>query len=150
MLRQTIILLLFVSACALSAQKKTPSANPCTVSQQTQYEMDVCTGNKFKNADAHLNRVYHKAVQYMTDELTQAQKEGNEQWIKSTQLEMDSFRQIERAWLSYRDLQCKAAGQLYEGGSMRPMIESMCLTDLTEHRITDIKNIYENGDRKLD
>lgn len=84
------------------------------------------------------------------DDLAQAQKEGNQQWIKSTQIEIDSFRQIERVWLSYRDLQCKAAGQLYEGGSIRPMIESMCLTDLTEHRITDIKSIYENGDRKLD
>jgi uncharacterized protein YecT (DUF1311 family) len=116
----------------------------------SQYEMDVCPGLQFRNADAHLNRIYHKAIQYMTDDLARARKEADQQQIKFTQREITSLRQTERAWLSYRDLQCKAAGRLYEGGSMRPMIESACLTTLTEHRIADIKSIYEDGERKLD
>lgn len=33
---------------------------------------------------------------------------------------------------------------------MRLMIESQCLTTLTDHRIADLKSIYEDGDRKLD
>jgi hypothetical protein len=33
---------------------------------------------------------------------------------------------------------------------MRPMIESQCLAALTEHRIADLKSVYEDGDRKLD
>jgi hypothetical protein len=34
--------------------------------------------------------------------------------------------------------------QQYAGGSMRPMIESQCLTTPTEHRIADLKSIYED------
>jgi uncharacterized protein YecT (DUF1311 family) len=63
---------------------------------------------------------------------------------------VENLKQAERAWLGYRDIQCKAAGQQYEGGSMRPMIESQCLTALTEHRIADLKSVYEDEDRKLD
>jgi uncharacterized protein YecT (DUF1311 family) len=61
-----------------------------------------------------------------------------------------SLREAERTWISYRDIQCKAAAQQYEGGSAAPMIYSQCLTTLTEHRTADIKSIYEEGDRKLD
>jgi len=112
--------------------------------------MDDCAAFRYKKADAHLNRVYQKAMQYMTDDLAQAQKEADQQQTRWAQTEMSSLKQAERAWLSYRDLQCKAAGQRNEGGSMQPLIETECLTTLTEHRIAEIKSIYEDGDRKLE
>ena len=77
-------------------------------------------------------------------------QQGDQRQLEYEKTAIESLKQAERAWLSYRDLQCRAAGQQYEGGSMRSMIQSQCLTTLTEHRIADLKSIYEDGDRKLE
>lgn len=112
--------------------------------------MDDCAAFEYKQADAHLNKVYRKAVQYMADDLVRAQKENDQRQIKYEETAIASLKEAERTWLSYRDIQCKAAAQQYEGGSMAPMIYSQCLTNLTKHRTADLRSIYEDGDRKLD
>ena len=40
--------------------------------------MDDCAAFEYKEADAHLNKVYRKAVQYMTDDLERTQKQGDQ------------------------------------------------------------------------
>ena len=112
--------------------------------------MDDCAAFEYKQADAHLNKVYRKAVQYMTDDLARAQRQGDQKQIKYEETAIASLKDAERTWMSCRDIQCKAAAQQYEGGSMAPMIYSKCLTTLREHRTADLKSVYEDGDRKLD
>ena len=112
--------------------------------------MNDCAAFEYRQADAHLNRVYRKAMQYMTDDLARLQKTGDQTQIKYEQSGIASLKEAERVWLSYRDIQCKGAGQRYEGGSMSPMIYAQCLTTLTEHRIADLKSVYEDGDQKLE
>lgn len=116
----------------------------------SQLQMNECAALQHKQADAHLNNVYRKALQYMTDDLAQAQTHGNQNQVKYEEAAIASLKEAGRAWISYRDIQCKAAAQQYEGGSMAPMIYSQCLATLTEHRTADLKSIYEDGDRKLD
>jgi|SRR5580658_1016933 uncharacterized protein YecT (DUF1311 family) len=132
------------------AQQAAPTKNPCEEKPISQRQMDDCAAFQYKDADAHLNKVYQKVVQYMTDDLARAQKQRDQKQIKYEETAMASLREAERTWIFYRDIQCKAAGQQYEGGSMVPMIYSQCLTNLTEHRTADLKSIYEDGDRKLD
>ena len=134
----------------LAAQQAAPTQNLCEEKPISQRQMDDCAAFQYKEADAHLNKVYQKAVQYMTDDLARAQKQGDQKQIKYEETAIASLREAERTWISYRDIQCKAAAQQYEGGSMAPMIYSQCLTTLTEHRTADLKSIYEDGDRKLD
>ena len=129
------------------AQQAAPTQNPCEEKPVSQRQMDDCAGFQYKEADAHLNNVYQKAVQY---DLARAQKQGDQKQIKYEETAIASLREAERTWISYRDIQCEAAAQQYEGGSMAPMIHSQCLTTLTEHRTADLKSIYEDGDRKLD
>jgi uncharacterized protein YecT (DUF1311 family) len=112
--------------------------------------MDDYAAFLYRQADTRLNKVYAKAMQYMTNDHEPAEKQGDQRQKEYEKTAVEDFKQAERAWLTYRDPQCRAAGQQYEGGSMRPMIESQCLTTLTEHRIADLKSIYEDGDRKLD
>jgi uncharacterized protein YecT (DUF1311 family) len=133
-----------------AAQQAGPTRNPCEEKPISQRQMDDCVAFQYKEADAHLNKVYQKAVQYMTDDLVRAQKQRDQKQIKYEETAIASLREAERTWISYRDIQCKAAAQQYEGGSMAPMIYSQCLTTLTEHRTADLKSIYEDGDRKLD
>jgi uncharacterized protein YecT (DUF1311 family) len=131
------------------AQQAAPTQNPCEEKPISQRQMDDCAVFQYKEADAHLTKVYQKAVQYMTDDLARAQKQGDQKQIKYEETTIASLREAERTWISYRDIQCKAATQQYEGGSMAPMIYSQCLATLTEHRTADLKSIYEDGDRKL-
>jgi uncharacterized protein YecT (DUF1311 family) len=136
--------------CIAVAQQAKPAQNPCEEKPISQLQMDRCADSEYKNADAHLNTVYRKAMHYMTDDLARAQKTGDQEQMKYEQRALASLKEAERAWVSYRDIQCKAAAQQYEGGSMAPMIFSQCLTDITEHRTADLKSIYGNGEQKLD
>ena len=150
MYRQTLLFLLFLSPMPLAAQQTAPSTSPCDEQPPSQRQMDACAGFQYRQADARLNKVYQKAMEYMTNDLSRAEKNNDQRQVQYETTAVESLKQAERAWLGYRDLQCKAAGQQYEGGSMRPMIESQCLTTVTVHRIADLKSIYEDGDRKLD
>jgi uncharacterized protein YecT (DUF1311 family) len=131
-------------------QQAAPMQNPCEEKPISQRQMDDCAAFEYKEADARLNKVYRKAVQYMTDDLARAQKQADQKQIKYEETAIASLKEAERTWISYRDIQCKAAGQQYEGGSMAPMVYSQCLTTVTEHRMADLKSIYQDGDRKLD
>jgi uncharacterized protein YecT (DUF1311 family) len=144
------LLLFLLSARIVAAQQAASPQNPCDEKPTSQHQMDDCAAFEYKKADAHLNKVYRKAMGYMTDDLAAARKRGDEEQIKYEETGIAGLKEAERTWLSYRDIQCKAAGQRYEGGSMAPMIYSQCLTTLTEHRTADLKSIYEDGDRKLD
>jgi uncharacterized protein YecT (DUF1311 family) len=143
--------LLFVlfSTAVLLAQQTAPG-NPCDERLVSQRQMNDCAAFEYRQADAQLNKVYRKLMLYMSDDLALAQKEGDQNQIKYEQTALASLKEAERVWLSYRDLQCKAAGQQYEGGSMAPMIYSQCLKTLTTHRIADLKSVYEDGDRTLE
>ena len=137
-------------SCLAIAWQASSAQSPCDEKPISQLQMDQCADYEYKEADAHLNKVYSKAMQYMTSDLTQARSKGNEEQMKYEETAIASLKEAERAWLSYRDIQCNAAAQQYQGGSMAPMIYSQCLTQITEHRTAEIKSIYEDGDRKLD
>jgi uncharacterized protein YecT (DUF1311 family) len=149
-MQNIVLFLLLFTPAILIAQPMSALPSPCTERPESQRQMNDCAAFKYEVADAHLNSVYGKEMQYMADDLVRARKALDQTRIKDEQSEIASLKDAERAWLSYRDVQCKAASQRYEGGSMRPMIYSQCLTTLTEHRIADLKSVYEDGDRKLD
>ena len=149
-MKAPVLLLLFAFVLPSAAQQTTTPENPCEEKPISQRQMDDCAAFEYKQADAHLNRVYGKALQYMTDDLARVKQSSDEKQIKYEETAMASLKKAERAWLSYRDIQCKAAAQQYAGGSMAPMIYSQCLTTLSQHRTADLKSIYEDGGRKLD
>jgi uncharacterized protein YecT (DUF1311 family) len=86
-------------------------------------------------------------MEYLQEDLAHA---TDQDLKKSAQTAIDDLKAAELAWVKYRDLQCEATGQQYEGGSIRPTIYSSCISMLTEHRIEEIKAAYENGERKLE
>ncbi len=150
-MKTVVFLLLFLLVPHLSgAQQTVPTQDPCEGKPISQRQLEDCAASLYKEADVHLNKVYRKLVQYMTDDLKRAQKQDDQKQIEFEETAVASLREAERTWISYRDIQCKAAAQQYEGGSAAPMIYSQCLTTLTEHRTADLKSIYEDGDRKLD
>ena len=116
------VICLFLSAIPLAGQQDTKS--PCDEKPPTQRQMNDCAAFQYRQADARLNNVYAKAMEYMTNDQERAEKRADQRQIEYEKTAVESLKQAERAWLTYRDLQCRAAGQQYEGGSMRAMIES--------------------------
>ena len=83
--------------------------------------MTQCAGNDYKAADAVLNQVYQKLVAMLDDE------------------EKAQLKDAQTAWLKYRDLNCEFVGNQYKGGTMQPMIQAMCLTDVTKTRTSELR-----------
>jgi uncharacterized protein YecT (DUF1311 family) len=142
-------LLTITAASAQQTQKANDPEQACTDSMN-QMELDQCAGQQYRKADARLNAIYHKAVDFMHADLADAQNEKDADQIKYVQQAIDKLKAAERAWIQYRDLHCEAARHQYEGGSMSPMIWGFCMAKTTLHRIDELKSAYEDGDRKLE
>ncbi|MFM4877940.1 lysozyme inhibitor LprI family protein [Aeromonas caviae] len=55
--------------------------------------------------------------------------------------QLERLRTAQRAWIAFRDAQCRYEAGVYEGGSMAPMVHSSCLTQLTEARTKDLNTL---------
>ena len=95
----------------------------------TQMDMNICAAQEFDAADGDLNATYQLAM----SEWLGGRDTSNGQALLAAQ----------RAWLAYRDAHCAAAASIYEGGSIQPMIYSLCLTDLTRTRTELIRTYAE-------
>jgi uncharacterized protein YecT (DUF1311 family) len=136
------LLLLFVPA-TLNAQNSSVPQTPCDDEGLSQMEMNDCAAVGYKQAEADLNKVYRKAMHSMSEDVAEAQEEGNHLQIKCQQTGIPNLKKAEPEWLSYRRIQCDATAQRYEGGSMMLMTYSQCLKTLTDERIADLKSIYD-------
>jgi uncharacterized protein YecT (DUF1311 family) len=122
------MLLLFLLLVSTSAQR-TKKPEPCQ-DAQSQAEMNICWGKEYKKADTVLNQVYRQLVEMLDDE------------------QKSQLKEAQTAWLKYRDLNCEFAADQYKGGSMRPMIHAICLTDVTNNRTTELRS--QISDRNQD
>lgn len=118
--------LVFMSGTAVLAQDQ--KKDPC-VDAQSQGEMNICWGKEYQAADARLNSVYREFISKLSPEET-AQ-------LKNAQL----------AWLKYRDANCEFVADQFKGGSMRPMIAAICLTDVTDNRPNELKAQIKERDQ---
>ena len=136
-----LVIVLLVLAVFGSAQNSKQRAEesqqkgPCDAAI-TQLDLNQCYGEQYRNADAHLNKIYGNL-------LKQLQSEKSATAIQKLQA-------AEKVWIRYRDLHCEAARLEFEGGSMSPMVWAQCMAMTTNHRMEEIKAAYETGERKLE
>jgi uncharacterized protein YecT (DUF1311 family) len=112
-----LVLVLSATNFSQNPQKKDPCADA-----QSQAEMNMCWGKEYKAADAKLNKTYQEFMSKL-DESEKVQ-------LKNAQL----------AWLKYRDANCEFVADQYKGGTMRPMIAAICLADVTNARVNELKS----------
>jgi uncharacterized protein YecT (DUF1311 family) len=87
-----------------------------------QIEMTTCAGDNENAADAALNTLYQKLMKAQDDAKSKAQ-----------------LRDLERAWIAYRDKQCAfEIGPREESGSIWPMEMAMCMEQKTAARIREL------------
>ena len=118
-----LFLCLYTIGCAAAQAADCGSAN------LSQTDLDVCAGDAFKKADAELNARYKKIVACLKDDAK-------------------PLAEAQRAWVKFRDAECKFQGSATEGGSAQPMVVAECLQSVTAERSKDL-NYYltcEEGD----
>ena len=124
------ILLCALLLCALpypSAFAKTQTrrqTQPCE-ERSSQAEANGCAHREYQAADAELNRVYGRLAAVLDAE--------DKAMLKAAEL----------AWIKYRDTSCAFESSQYKGGTIRPMIESFCLTRVTKARTAELKEQLE-------
>ena len=149
-MRLVSVILLVITPAIVTAQTAPQKTDPCHQQPVSQRQMNDCADFEYQQSDARLNKVYQSLIRHMSNDLVEAKKGKEQHQVSYVQEGIGRLKDVERVWLSYRDLQCKAAAQEYEGGSIAPMIYSDCLKTLTDQRIEALKQIYEDGDRKLE
>lgn len=126
-LATTLIFLLLATGIATPAQKpKKPE--PCA-DVQTQGGLNVCWRNEYRAADARLNQAYREFAAKLNLE-------------EKAQLQV-----AQTAWLKYRDTNCEFVADQFKGGTMRPMIAAICLTDVTDARTKELKAQMKERDQ---
>ena len=126
-----LVLLLAVSTAAIvpaTAQHEPNCNNP-----MSQMELNICSGRAFAQADKDLNAIYGRVRATMRDrdrdlppELCGAPK---------------SLLSGQRGWIAYRDGHCETVGSEAAGGTMRPMLESACMSELTRARTNELRSL---------
>ncbi|HEH9431824.1 TPA: DUF1311 domain-containing protein [Aeromonas sobria] len=86
----------------------------------TQAAMNICAMQDYTKADAELNAAYKTLVATLDKD------------------QLGRLKTAQRAWITFRDAQCRYEAGVYEGGSIAPLVHSSCLTKLTEQRTKDL------------
>jgi uncharacterized protein YecT (DUF1311 family) len=102
------------------------SSGACPDARST-VEMRECFDRAFRAADAELNRVY-AALQRKSDSRGRT-----------------LLRSSQRAWIAYRDAECRFRASESEGGTLYPVELLSCRTDLTKDRTRELRKSLDGG-----
>lgn len=114
---------------------------PDCIDPQTQMEMTYCASVDYEDADADLNALWPDviAAAKLNDEYVADM--ARERGVPTT---LEALRDAQRAWIRFRDAQCEFEAYEVFGGTMQPMVGSLCLARLTRERITLLSQALES------
>ncbi len=120
--------------CAAGPAQSQPQTNESSAcdAAQTQLELNECSAKALGVSDKKLNQLYRTVEGRLAGD---ADARG---------LLVDA----QRRWIAFRDAECAFRTSAVQGGSIEPMVRSLCLTSLTDARITDLEALLscEEGD----
>ena len=108
------------SSAPATATTVADSIGPC-LANQIQGALTSCADSAYHSADADLTRTYRRVFARL----------GAADRVK--------LRAAQRAWRRFRDAQCIFEAAAYDGGSMQPMIQALCLESLTRARTRQVR-----------
>lgn len=106
--------------------------------RQTQTAMTMCEKAVADRADAEMNRVW-KTVQAS---MQQADRDdGGDRVGKGEPSYAQALLTSQRAWLAFRDAQCRIASYEWRGGSMEAFAANQCLAAVTTARTRQLREL---------
>lgn len=100
-----------------------------------QSDLNQCAYEDWQEADVRLNAAYKEVVAAYTQmdaDLPEDLGSG-----------VETLREAQRAWITFRDLTCEAEGFAMRGGSAEPLLVYGCMRALTEERIGHLEGMLE-------
>lgn len=95
---------------------------------QTQIEMNQTAQKSYEKSDNELNKVYSILLKSLD------------------KIEKQKLVTTQKLWIKFRDSHCEFESSQYEGGSIKPLIYSTCLEELTKKRTAELKQSIKNRD----
>lgn len=92
---------------------------------QTQAQLNATAAQNLRRADAALNAQYAATTRPLTTPTRTL------------------LRDAQRAWITFRDQQCRYEASAVQGGSAHPMVQSDCLARLTVQRTQDLRRMAQ-------
>jgi uncharacterized protein YecT (DUF1311 family) len=130
---RTVILLCCLAGsapCAKGQGEKIDCANAMAT-----YELNYCAEQEFQKADSHLNDVYRRV-------LSRIPEIAGEKPYDAKSFE-DALRASQRAWLAFRDVDCKdLVPMTNQGGTATTADVLGCLTKSTIDRADELSARY--------
>ena len=105
---------------------------PDCIDPQTQMEMTYCASDDYEKADADLNTLWPDIVAAAKQNDEYVADMARERGVPTT---LQALRTAQRAWITFRDVQCEYEAYEVFGGTMQPMVGTLCLARLTRERI---------------
>jgi uncharacterized protein YecT (DUF1311 family) len=129
---------LVLAAIAPTGEEPPKFRDPPACWDGSQHELNVCAGKEYRQADRAMNEQWSKVETLMkrldTDDPPNAALGQSSHY--------QALLNGQRAWLRFRDSYCPIFGA--SGGSMRPMLENLCLRDITLARTEQLKSLMLN------
>ena len=123
-----------VLALGLLALPATAQDVDCATAM-AQADLNQCAYQDWEEADAGLNDAYQEVVaaySQMDADLPEELGSG-----------VETLRDAQRAWITFRDLACEAEGFAMRGGSAEPLLVYGCMRVLTEERIGHLQGMLD-------
>lgn len=101
-----------------------------------QLAMTMCQADVAGRADAEMNGVWKQVYAQMQ------RSDREETTTDSSEMGFaPALLASQRAWLTYRDAECRIESFEWRGGSMQPFTYSQCMTQVTQARTRQLKAI---------
>ena len=127
--------LLLVLACLLPLTGFAKAEDPC-VTQRNTIEINACGQKQFEQGDRSLNQVYQRLLKKFSDKDTPDSRNSViKQYLINAQ----------RAWVTFRENDCKAIYTYNEGGTIRIIAYLNCMTQHAAQRTKDLKEFSSDG-----
>jgi uncharacterized protein YecT (DUF1311 family) len=105
---------------------------------QSNAEMKICADQEWKKADAELNAAYAKALASARETYTSMRGEPGYQNMPDGEA---MLRAAQRAWVTFRDANCKYQYQVYYGGTHAGLAYLICMGDMTKARLKELRQL---------
>jgi uncharacterized protein YecT (DUF1311 family) len=126
---------------ALLATSTLADDKPDCDNPMDQLSMTYCAGEDYERADATLNKLWPKVVAIARENDEFVAELARDRGVPTT---VEALREAQRAWIKFRDAQCSYEAYEAFGGTMQPMIGSLCLARLTEERSAFFRSVLES------
>lgn len=128
------IVLVTATAPALARDRAGPKID-CENAFST-YEINACADRDYRKADKKLNRAYQDALRSV-DDVSGGGPYDSKTWTKS-------LRTSQRAWIGFRDAECKGHTPKHWGGGTATTSQVLgCMKAKTEQRTRELTNAYD-------